>query len=245
MKKIVGLTIVALLVIGLVGGGTWAYFTDTEESTGNSFTAGSLNLVYTVGGELYGGVEGTDYTVTPGGGDGVNGNVVFGTSGEGLKPGDSGYITWTLSNTGTVPGSVTLAATVTGADNTLPYPEEMVPDTLTAGELQDCIGVILTGESYDSGDNLISDWVIYGGYEDYQPLSGLNTFTFPVDGDFLGDGVEYIVYTLEWLIADDIQTAGPDGILGTEDDVDVNDNIIMTDSAVLNITFILTQWDAA
>ena len=53
MKKIVGLTIVALLVIGLVGGGTWAYFTDTEESTGNSFTAGFLNLVYSASGGLY------------------------------------------------------------------------------------------------------------------------------------------------------------------------------------------------
>ena len=44
MKKILGLTIAALMVMGLVGGGTWAYFTDTETSTGNTFAAGTLDL---------------------------------------------------------------------------------------------------------------------------------------------------------------------------------------------------------
>jgi spore coat-associated protein N len=44
MKKIIGLGIVALLVIGLVGGGTWAYFSDYETSTGNSLVAGTLDL---------------------------------------------------------------------------------------------------------------------------------------------------------------------------------------------------------
>ena len=44
MKKILGLTIAAVLVIGLVGGGTWAYFSDTEESAGNVFSSGTLDL---------------------------------------------------------------------------------------------------------------------------------------------------------------------------------------------------------
>lgn len=44
MKKILGLTVAALCVIGLVGGGTWAYFSDSEESTGNFFSAGTLDL---------------------------------------------------------------------------------------------------------------------------------------------------------------------------------------------------------
>ena len=44
MKKILGLTIAALLIIGMVGGGTWAYFSDTETSTDNTFTAGTLDL---------------------------------------------------------------------------------------------------------------------------------------------------------------------------------------------------------
>lgn len=48
MKKILGLTIAALLVMALVGGGTWAYFSDVETSSGNLLTAGTLDL--TLGG---------------------------------------------------------------------------------------------------------------------------------------------------------------------------------------------------
>jgi len=44
MKKILGLTIAALLVMALVGGGTWAYFSDPEYSTGNILSAGTLDL---------------------------------------------------------------------------------------------------------------------------------------------------------------------------------------------------------
>ncbi|MFC1899865.1 TasA family protein [Chloroflexota bacterium] len=44
MKKILGLTIAALLVMGLVGTGTWAYFSDTETSTNNVLSAGTLDL---------------------------------------------------------------------------------------------------------------------------------------------------------------------------------------------------------
>ena len=44
MKKIIGLTVAALLVMGLIGGGTWAYFTDTETSSGNVLVSGTLDL---------------------------------------------------------------------------------------------------------------------------------------------------------------------------------------------------------
>ena len=44
MKKILGLTIAAMLVMGLVGGGTWAYFSDPETLTGNYLSAGTLDL---------------------------------------------------------------------------------------------------------------------------------------------------------------------------------------------------------
>ena len=44
MKKILGLTIAVLLSIGMVGIGTWAYFSDAETSTGNVLTAGTLDL---------------------------------------------------------------------------------------------------------------------------------------------------------------------------------------------------------
>jgi predicted ribosomally synthesized peptide with SipW-like signal peptide len=44
MKKILGLTIAALLVIAMVAAGTFAYFSDTQASTGNVFTAGTLDI---------------------------------------------------------------------------------------------------------------------------------------------------------------------------------------------------------
>ncbi|MFC1943117.1 TasA family protein [Chloroflexota bacterium] len=44
MKRILGLTIAFLLLIGMTGIGTWAYFTDVESSTGNVLAAGTLDL---------------------------------------------------------------------------------------------------------------------------------------------------------------------------------------------------------
>ncbi len=44
MKRILGLGIVAILVMAMVGGGTWAYFSDTETMANNPFAAGTLDL---------------------------------------------------------------------------------------------------------------------------------------------------------------------------------------------------------
>ena len=47
MKKILISLMAIALVVGLVGAGTIAYFSDTESSTGNTFTAGTLVLSVT------------------------------------------------------------------------------------------------------------------------------------------------------------------------------------------------------
>lgn len=44
MKKILGLTVALLLLSGMTGIGTWAYFSDTETSSGNQMAAGTLDL---------------------------------------------------------------------------------------------------------------------------------------------------------------------------------------------------------
>ncbi len=44
-RKIAMLLVSATLAIALLGGGVYAYFSDTETGAGNSFTAGSLDLV--------------------------------------------------------------------------------------------------------------------------------------------------------------------------------------------------------
>ena len=61
MKKILGLGMVALLVMALVGGGTWAYFNDVETSGDNILSAGTLNLglANTIGSTNNGSATGT------------------------------------------------------------------------------------------------------------------------------------------------------------------------------------------
>jgi spore coat-associated protein N len=44
MKKIIGLSVAALIIVALISGGTMAFFSDTETSTNNQFSAGTLNL---------------------------------------------------------------------------------------------------------------------------------------------------------------------------------------------------------
>ncbi len=83
MKKILGLTIAALLVVVLVGGGTWAYFSDTESSASNSLVAGTMDL----------NIDGGDTAVT-----------TFSVTS--AAPGDSGNGSSTLANVGSMSGEL-------------------------------------------------------------------------------------------------------------------------------------------
>jgi len=89
------------LVGALMGGGIFAYFSDVETSTGNTFTAGTLNLNL----------------------DGGNTNVVKFTVAN-VKPGDSGGGTWTVANVGNIAGYLDLeSCNVTEAIGTTTDPE--------------------------------------------------------------------------------------------------------------------------
>ena len=87
MKKILGLTVGALLVIAMVGGATWAYFSDSESTVDNTFTAGTLDLTR----DTFSGV--TDAFLT---------NVEVGN----VAPGDSNSDYSTLANGGTLSGEL-------------------------------------------------------------------------------------------------------------------------------------------
>jgi len=97
---------VAMFLVGLVaagiGAGTWAYFSDTETSSGNYIAAGTLDLV-------------------------VNGVGTFDTSlgGDGIGPGDSNSWDITIQNAGTVDGTLTLK--FTGYDYTEGTPATIDP----------------------------------------------------------------------------------------------------------------------
>jgi len=110
MKKILGLTIAFMLLIGIGGIGTWAYFSDTETSTGNTLTAGTLDL-------------------TTNDADGVS-QTLLATN---MAPGDTvGPETITLKNTGSVTASsLDLSFTYTESDGS-PNPTNMTADATAA-----------------------------------------------------------------------------------------------------------------
>jgi len=94
MKKILGLGMVALLVMALVGGGTWAYFSDTETSSSNVFTAGTLDLNLT----------------STNGTSGVNDSITGTFTTSDWRPGDTSSATIAIKNAGSIPlGHFTLA----------------------------------------------------------------------------------------------------------------------------------------
>ncbi len=86
------------------GAGTFAFFSDTEDSTGNTIEAASLNL--TIDGE-----DDTETTTV----------TATGTNGNGIVPGDSGSGSSSITNDGDIDGyidvSITDASTNALADN--------------------------------------------------------------------------------------------------------------------------------
>ena len=128
MKKLLGFTIAFLLLMGMAGIGTWAFFSDVETSTGNTLTAGTLDLK-------------TDDT------DGVT-QTLLATN---LAPGNTvGPETITLKNTGSVAGaSLDLSFSYTETDDT---PNNVI--NMSASATAEMIEV--TTLNYDSSSILSS-----------------------------------------------------------------------------------------
>ena len=232
MKKILGLTIAALLVMAMVGGGTWAYFSDTETSTGNTFTAGTLNLVNVISG------TGAKSTVTEQV-DGLNDWVVVAN----LAPGDSGTITWTLSNSGTLDGYLTITSSVVTTDNGVTEPETNATttnDVGSDGDLDEYVGVWLTQKI---GSAAATD--LLGASGQLVPLEGLEAALDGVADQIMqetGTDGDTIIYVLTWELEADVGTAGINGYFEAGgDDVDIDDNVLQSDDATLDITFQLDQ----
>lgn len=179
MKKILGFTMAFLLAM-LVAGGSWAYFTDVESSTGNELVAGTLDLK-------------TDDV------DGVN-QTLYGIN---MKPGDTvGPGTIQLKNAGTVNGqSLDIAFSYVESDGSPNPVDKSAAETAAMVEVTilNYGGSSLLGSVFDFNSN---------GYKDIQDLkyadltgqSGLNAsatkdFDIAVQlrsetgGDFQGDGI--------------------------------------------------------
>jgi len=140
--------LMSILMIGVVamaaGAGTFAYFSDTETSTGNTFTAGTLDLKVNSG----------------------DSNVVMFNVND-VKPGDSGSAEINLSNAGSLDGYLDINfSNVVDNDPTLTDPEDEVDDTQGdgQGELADNLDILAyideNGNStYDAG----TDALVYDG----------------------------------------------------------------------------------
>ncbi|MGA3093840.1 MAG: TasA family protein [Dehalococcoidales bacterium] len=171
MKKVLVSLVIIALVMALMGTGVYALFSDTETSTGNSFTAGTFNLVDVISGTATSG----NITVNEAA-DGFNDNVVFTL----VKPGDAGTITWTLTNAGDIAGTLTIVATTSFSQGVDTEPELALP----AAGLDSKIDVVLTR----------GGTTVYIG-----PMSGLAA-AFSGESNVMA-GASSLVYVLSWSIA--------------------------------------------
>jgi predicted ribosomally synthesized peptide with SipW-like signal peptide len=104
---LMGSMIVIVLVGLLVGATTVAYFNDVETSSGNTFTAGTLDLKV---------------------GEQDDPNVVYVTI-DNIKPGWSGEYSWTLKNVGTLTGYLLVKFYYVDYENGQTEPEALVDPT--------------------------------------------------------------------------------------------------------------------
>jgi predicted ribosomally synthesized peptide with SipW-like signal peptide len=178
MRKILGLTIAALLVIGLAGVGTWAYFSDTETASGNVFTAGTLDLTPD---------EGSITTISYAAVDGV-------------APGwdNASADSWTLTNSGSVDGDLTI--TIGSIDNQGVTNEE--PEGDDTGDLGGNLDIVFWADLDDDGEIDGGIWADGGGMNGYMDIGegekmyegDLDTMpaTFPASGKIDLDATEEI-----------------------------------------------------
>jgi spore coat-associated protein N len=103
MKKLLVSLMSMVMVIAMVGGGAFAYFTDSETSTGNSFTAGTLDLKL----------------------NGADAPVVKPIDWANKQPGDSGTYTFNVQNAGSLAGFLNIGVAQTPSEGTLTEPEQV------------------------------------------------------------------------------------------------------------------------
>jgi len=154
MKKILGLTVAAVLVMALVGGGTWAYFSDVETASSNILSAGTLDLSI----------------------DGGNADVSMTLSASDIAPGEtsgSSPGTCNLKNIGSVSGDLTIVSGsliqtestgTTGTANALGTTTTLIHSTL-GGSDGDWVGYYLrcTSGTNDGEAYIVTDYVTASG----------------------------------------------------------------------------------
>lgn len=161
VKRTLVAALALVLVVGLAGAGTFAYFSDTETSIGNSFTAGTLDLE--VGGQNPN--SSPDFTL------------------ENVKPGDSGTVTYDLTNVGSIAGFLDLSGISVSDGPGATTEAEPTPDS---GELSACVQVVVT----------LGGTTVYSG-----PLSSILE-AYDLDVSLAAGGSTTL--TIEWSVGESV-----------------------------------------
>ena len=205
-------------MMAMVATGTSAYFSNTEHSTGDLITAGTLNLVDTITGSA------TNASVaTTDGADSINDTVNFGAT-DPIRPGSSGVVTWTLNNTGNLPGTLTIVSTATFSEGAAPNEPELAADADSSQGLDDELLVWVTlnnGTTTSAVLGTEAEPVALSGLAEALSLQSVQMGRVTVDTNAT------LIYVLHWNVP--AETVG---------------NEIQGDSATLNVAFTLTQNDA-
>lgn len=179
MRKILIALLGVLLVAALAGAGTFAYFSDTETSTGNSFTAGILDLK----------VDGED-----------DPNVSTYLEVGNVAPGDSDEVTINLANAGTIDGTATIHIIGVADDDVSSNEPELAagdlpddPENTEDGELCDNLYLVITADL--DGDGAFETAVAEG----YRSAIECETFTI---GALDGGGT--IAVKIAWSVDDEV-----------------------------------------
>lgn len=179
MKKIIGSVGVLALVSVLVWGATGAFFSDTETSTGNTFTAGAIDLQVksqcSVSDSEVGTCGSWDY---PTEGNGLTLGQFFNF--DDVKPGDWGENTISFK---VINNDAWMCANITStnAENSITEPEAQLGDENDKGELGDVLSVMWW---IDDGDNKYNpsnnDKILYGGPRTFNEWLALGGGSLPL-----------------------------------------------------------------
>ncbi|MBU0546871.1 M73 family metallopeptidase [Patescibacteria group bacterium] len=255
MKKILISLSVITVVAAIAVGGTIAYFSDTETSTGNTFTAGAIDL--TIDNESYvtdhNGVlvfnQGTSWVF-----DDLTNEVFFDFSD--LKPGDIGEDTISLhvdSNDAWACMNIAITST---PENGETEPESEVDDQGAKGELQDELYFAFWADDgdnvYEEGEAIFEEGLAANLFDGVNIILADSTSNVWDQGPLQGgeDAAPYVYYIGKvWCYGALTEVAVPQGedssplVRGTGFDCDGSSvtNVSQTDGITANVTFYAEQ----
>ncbi len=230
MKKIIKSLAVIVAVAAIGAGATFAVFSDTEVSEGNTLSAGTLDLK----------VDGEDYP-----------NIETMTFAD-VKPGDSFSKTWKVRNTGSLDGKVkikidNIVSNDEGCNDPEKEAEELEYGSASCGDNEGELARFLRTQVFQSHVNVESP--IGDGISDYHAnaLTGRNPSGSPYGGMLYIEGNEMEGQTLG---QNDFQMVKLD--ISLDEDVindgagwwtghDVDDNILQSDSVTFDVIFSIEQ----